>query len=225
MDNRQTRSSVAVRNEQPLPTARHADLRSQRTRAFIKAALLELAQTKSFDRISVQEIARRALVNRATFYRYYPDKYRLVEEIFKAALHKLALEMGSPLVVQEAADLARALGSVRIQQAWVNLFEHFAAHSRIYVAILTGKGGVWFQARMREDLMQFFKGRIRGRTARPDPEQVPAQVARCFYASAIVGVVYWWLVGGLRHPPQKVATWFRQIAYKGFIGSLAGLNQ
>jgi AcrR family transcriptional regulator len=38
---------------------------------------IELAAERGFDAITVGDIARRAGVNRATFYRHYQDKYDL----------------------------------------------------------------------------------------------------------------------------------------------------
>jgi len=214
---------VASRNNGIVLARRRANLGGQRTRTVIQKALVELADTKAFDRISVGEISHRAVINRATFYRYYKDKYDLVEQIFKSALRRLMLDMGPPVVVLDSRDLDRVLDDDRVTDAWMRLFEHFASHARIYMSMFEGKAGVWFQSRMREDLMGFFKGRIRGRPHHGGDRQVPSQVARCFYASAIVGVVYFWLAGGTKHTAAQMAVWFRQIAYRGFIRTIAGL--
>ena len=58
-----------------------ADMRKERTRAAITSALLELSRTQDFESISVKNIAAKAMVNRQTFYRYYCDKYELLEEL------------------------------------------------------------------------------------------------------------------------------------------------
>ena len=57
------------------------------------------------------------------------------------------------------------------------------------------------------------------------PPPVPVEVAQCFFASAILGVVQLWLEGGKKHSAFQVATWFRRIAFKGYVGALAGLNE
>jgi AcrR family transcriptional regulator len=44
---------------------------------LLQEALIELAAERGFDAIAVGDIARRAGVNRATFYRHYQDKYDL----------------------------------------------------------------------------------------------------------------------------------------------------
>ncbi|HLH03023.1 MAG TPA: TetR/AcrR family transcriptional regulator [Bryobacteraceae bacterium] len=55
------------------------DPRIRRTRELLQQALENLLKTKDFDRISVQEIADTATVNRATFYDHYTDKFELLE--------------------------------------------------------------------------------------------------------------------------------------------------
>src|SRR4051794_30571083 len=55
------------------------DLRVRRTRMMIEKAFSELLLEKGFQAITVQDIADRAMVNRATFYDHYMDKYVLFE--------------------------------------------------------------------------------------------------------------------------------------------------
>ncbi len=54
------------------------DPRVKRTRQLVREALVELVQEKPLDNITVQDIAARAGVNRATFYAHFEDKYALM---------------------------------------------------------------------------------------------------------------------------------------------------
>jgi AcrR family transcriptional regulator len=51
----------------------------RRTRQLLQQALEKLLETKEFEKISVQDIADAATVNRATFYDHYTDKFALLE--------------------------------------------------------------------------------------------------------------------------------------------------
>jgi len=66
------------------------DPRITRTRQLLHQALLELMMEKSFQDITIQDIANRATVNRVTFYAHFQDKYALLEytirESFKEKL-------------------------------------------------------------------------------------------------------------------------------------------
>jgi AcrR family transcriptional regulator len=55
------------------------DPRIRRTRQSLQSALKALMQTRNFEEISVQEITDAAMVNRATFYDHYTDKYALLD--------------------------------------------------------------------------------------------------------------------------------------------------
>jgi len=59
------------------------DPRVKRTLQLLQQALLELVQEKHFASITVQDIAERASVNRATFYAHFEDKYDLLESTIR----------------------------------------------------------------------------------------------------------------------------------------------
>lgn len=60
-------------------TEKKLDPRIKRTRQLLQQALIELMAEKSFQAITVQDIAERATVNRVTFYAHFEDKYALLE--------------------------------------------------------------------------------------------------------------------------------------------------
>ncbi|HEX8995148.1 MAG TPA: TetR family transcriptional regulator [Ktedonobacterales bacterium] len=69
-----------------------ADPRVRRTRQLLQQAFRELLERQSFESITVQDIAERATVNRATFYAHFEDKYALLDsmihEQFRSALEQ-----------------------------------------------------------------------------------------------------------------------------------------
>ena len=64
-------------------TSARIDPRVTRTRKLLLDAFLSLMGEKGFDDITVQDIAARATVNRATFYAHFVDKYALVDELIR----------------------------------------------------------------------------------------------------------------------------------------------
>src|ERR1017187_5874961 len=68
------------------------DPRIRRTRQLLQQALEKLLETKEFDRISVQDIADQATVNRATFYDHYTDKSALLVAMVGCRFHQLLAE-------------------------------------------------------------------------------------------------------------------------------------
>jgi AcrR family transcriptional regulator len=70
-------------------TCETVDPRIRRTRQLLQQALEKLLETKSFDKISVQDIADLATVNRATFYDHYTDKSALLFAMVGCRFHQL----------------------------------------------------------------------------------------------------------------------------------------
>jgi AcrR family transcriptional regulator len=65
------------------------DPRIRRTRQLLHRALAKLLESKEFEKISVQDIAEEATVNRATFYDHYPDKFALLQCMVGARFQEL----------------------------------------------------------------------------------------------------------------------------------------
>lgn len=68
------------------------DPRIRRTRMLLQQALEKLLETKEFDKISVQDIADAATVNRATFYDHYTDKSALLVAMVGCRFQQLLTE-------------------------------------------------------------------------------------------------------------------------------------
>ncbi len=67
------------------------DKRAQKTRKALQNALAELLNEKVLRKITVQEVADLAEVNRVTFYKHYKDIYDLYEQMEKEVLSDLGM--------------------------------------------------------------------------------------------------------------------------------------
>ena len=67
-----------------------SDLRGTKTRRLIKAAFLELVQTKPGQKITVTELAKRAEISKGTFYLHYLDIYNLYNQMVEETVAKIA---------------------------------------------------------------------------------------------------------------------------------------
>ena len=73
----------------PISDCELLDPRIRRTRQLLQRALTGLMQTRSFEEISVQDIAEAATVNRATFYDHYDDKFALLDAMIASGFHQI----------------------------------------------------------------------------------------------------------------------------------------
>ncbi|WP_143461940.1 TetR family transcriptional regulator [Levilactobacillus enshiensis] len=62
------------------------DLRIQKTHRLIESAFIDLVLANGFKKVTVKDIAARAMVNRKTFYQHYQDKYDVADQITQTIL-------------------------------------------------------------------------------------------------------------------------------------------
>lgn len=183
------------------------DPRVRRTRRLLRDALLALVRERGFDAISVQDLAERAEVNRATFYLHYRDKYDLLTQSMKDMLDELV----SPQYLQGGAiGSVPRLGPDETPVEFVRWFEHAAAHPDMYHILLNSDGMVGFLTQIRrhiERLMQpWLEQRFGAHSA-----GLPLVLRSRFLSSALLGVLAWWLAERMPHPPGQMAAWLWQL--------------
>ncbi|HEY4386728.1 MAG TPA: TetR/AcrR family transcriptional regulator [Ktedonobacteraceae bacterium] len=71
------------------PSTRKLDPRVKRTRQLLQQTFNELMQEKNFSAISIQDIAERATVNRATSYTHFEDKYQLLDYMLQEQFQQM----------------------------------------------------------------------------------------------------------------------------------------
>ena len=71
------------------------DLRITKSKLAIKQAFIELVETKGYDKVSVCDIAKKANINRNTFYLHYEDKDDLVKQTLYEAARKMENALGA----------------------------------------------------------------------------------------------------------------------------------
>jgi AcrR family transcriptional regulator len=189
-----------TRNRQPLE-----DLRVRRTRKLLQQALIELTIEKGFAAVTVQDIAERAMVNRATFYRHYLDKYDLLdqymndvyeltasqEELSRAQLHDPVLE--PPPV------------------GLVSLLEHVRLYADFYRVMLGKKGDPAFVLRIQQYIEKRFRSLLPD-TGAQTTSGPPLDLCLSYVSHAGVGAIAWWLNDGQSSSPEQVAVWLNQLS-------------
>ncbi|GCE21768.1 TetR/AcrR family transcriptional regulator [Dictyobacter kobayashii] len=207
------------------------DLRVRRTRKLLRDALIELIEERGFDALTVGEIAQRAMVSRAAFYRYYQDKYDLVEKIFEDAIQTLTREIEplrrdvfasfdaahQPTSWAELFKLAEVMEEFT-PEPWVKLFEHFEEYERFYRVMLGKKGSSWFSLKMREYLTEIASERLQAFIYYVNGKRVSGQrpliegLLPTLITAQLVDSITWWLESGRPYPARQIATYcFRLI--------------
>lgn len=172
------------------------NLRSRRTQKLLREALIELIEERGFDKLTVREITKRAMVSRAAFYRNYQDKYDLVERIFTDVMEGLFN------AISEAS-------TEHPPQIWVRFFENIAEDERLYRALLGRRGSSWFVLKMRAILIELLKEYQRRPTWQPTADRPIYPTSDEFVpdivATMLVEAITWWLEQERPYTPQDIA--------------------
>lgn len=195
------------------------DLRIRRTHKFLQEAMIELITENGFDAITVGDIAERAMINRATFYRHYQDKYDLVAKIFEDTANEL---------VENMKPFRKDTGHMDTEnppEIWIQLFEHVAEHTRLYRAMLGKNGSSWFATRMREHITKIMLEQQRRWKQQGEPSHqidsvMPRELPVIQLSHVLIGTIVWWLESEKSYTPRQMATWFHRFAFYGYLSAI-----
>lgn len=177
------------------------DLRVRRTRAMLVQALIDLTTEKGFAALTVQEIAERAMVNRATFYRHYLDKHDLLEAYVRE-VYELSAD-------QERLSKAGAAGP---PVGLVRLLEHVQQHTGFYRVMLGAQGDPTFVAWMRQFIEQRLRSLLPSDAMPRRPDSPPHELCLSYLAHASIGVLHWWLQEEQPRSPTQIASWLADLS-------------
>jgi AcrR family transcriptional regulator len=185
---------------------KHAeDLRVRRTRKMLMQALIELTIEKGFAAITVQDLVERAMVNRATFYRHYADKYDLLDKYMNEVYELTASQEAISSAQSRDAD------SVGPPAGMVHMFEHVRQHADFYRVMLGAKGDPEFAQRIRQYSESRLRSLLPNRKKKAYPGDPPLGLCLSYLSHAGVGVIAWWLNEGQTASAGQIAQWLAQL--------------
>jgi AcrR family transcriptional regulator len=153
-----------------------ADARVVRTREALRQAMMELAEERPLEAITVRAIAARAGVGYATFFRHYPDKDALLADVADRLIREFLQRVAPLLQERDRAAAARTMCDF--------VLEHLA----IYKALLAGGSGETVRAEMLRQTMATMAA------TRKRPPDGPFDDLILFHlVSAILNLLAWWL--------------------------------
>jgi len=161
--------------------ADNQDRRVRRTRRSLRAALLGLIAERGYDKVTVQDVLDRADVGRSTFYAHFRDKDALFASCFDDLREDLQRELDH--TVEHPRNATRPL---------VVIFEHAYRNQAVYRAV-----GVAHLHGLIHDALLDHIGEQRVRQ--------PAEIVAEYHASALVGVLGWWVRSGFPYGPAEMS--------------------
>ncbi|HEX2998389.1 MAG TPA: TetR/AcrR family transcriptional regulator [Anaerolineales bacterium] len=201
------------------PAKNKTDRRIQRTRQSLRAALLALMKEKDYDAISTEEIAERANVGRATFYKHYKDKEDLLlEEFREMATEKVQILSEIPFSTWMQLESTVDAKGKKPAPPLIILFEHIYENSKLYYILLKSEKSSRIVERIRKISTEAITYFVETKT-KTDPIpflfKVPIEFFAAFFSGALISAVDWWLEEDMRHTPREMANLFQNLLIRG----------
>jgi len=158
------------------------DLRILKTRKAIKESFLRLVQTKEYERITIQDIANQAMINRNTFYLHYEDKSKLMENICQESIEKLNVCIPLESERVEEADRERFISSLILMLTMIK------EDNLLYKTMLSENVQPHFTGHLKE---AFKKIIVNGLAYQTYDQKM--EVSLEYIVSGLVGVICMWI--------------------------------
>ena len=171
------------------------DARVIRTRQQLRQALIELANERGYEAVSVLDIVERAQVGHKTFYRHFADKEGLLYSILAEILQEgqdLLLPPASPKAAEE-----NTVNALRYAHRYADLFRVLlrspAAEQLLQPLLAFG---------MAEG-HRFFGG-----------SDIPDELVAYHFVINLMMLTRWWLEHGMPYPPEQMAEYINRLVIR-----------
>jgi len=171
------------------------DPRVKRTRQLLQQTLLDLMREKSFTAITVQDLAERSTLNRATFYAHFDNKEALLDETIRISFLQMVERRLPTGHVSSSADLEPIIVAVCefLKQlngkCWQQQRRFGVLVEREMKALLTGILRVW----------------LAELEAQPMRDGASADLTATMASWAIYGAALHWSYQDVRQPEEELA--------------------
>ncbi len=176
------------------------DLRVLRSKKMILDAFVSLIAEKDYDKITVQEIADLAMVNRATFYAHFKDKSDLYDATFQAAIASVFGDLPPNYV-----SIDNKIDVKQIELLFTSIYETIHKNRKFFLAIMKISGIDPLHNALVEKIMNEHPGISQQIRITADPVEVPLELIIEYILSIFIGTIRWWVRSDSTMPPNELA--------------------
>lgn len=158
------------------------DLRIIKSKNAIKNAFLDLMKEKGYANITITDIAKKAMINRKTFYIHFETKEALYNSISNELLS----------ILSPTLNKLQNLDGKEQRQYVINMLLHFKEHKDIFNILVKDKTNPDFLNKLKEKLKYdlFSISQINKRTE--GTNFTPELLSEAFFSLFVV-LIQWWL--------------------------------
>lgn len=164
------------------------DRRIQKTRQAIINAFIDLLTEKGFDKITINDIAERANINRGTVYLHYADKFDLLDKCIETYVEPL---------LQHCVNTGDPNTNAIVLH---NMFAYLEKNLTIYKLFLSNEVAGFFRNRIYATI----EHALDINALRPENSALSYDATVHFFTSGFIGVLEWWVNNSMPCSVQEI---------------------
>ncbi|PCS06156.1 TetR family transcriptional regulator [Lactococcus piscium] len=164
------------------------DLRVKRTNKLITQAFIKLLGSKTFDKITINDISDEAMINRATFYSHFKDKFDLFENIIDKFLGDFADVLDTENLVEE-----NAINVKKIEGALTKFYDFVNENPDLAKIFITHSNKEILSKRLLTILSERYSEIFDSLDVRNEDLKIPTDFVVSYITSIFIGTVNWWI--------------------------------
>lgn len=181
-------------------TKKKTDLRVLRTNKMIFDAFIDLVEEKGYDSITIQDIANRAMINRATFYAHFKDKQDLYEQVFEFALSTFTTLLDSVQLVD-----GNRVRMKEIEKMMTSIYERIRQNKAFFMTLTEGNANELMRIKLAQLLEEKYTDIFSKLRITENDIEVPIDFIIEYISSIFIGMVHWWIHSNSDFPPEHMA--------------------
>lgn len=178
------------------------DMRIVRTRKHLSTTIIQMMQTQSLDKISVIDICKEAIVNRATFYAHFEDKYHLLSFALEELKDDIFASLNENLKAENELDLV-----LEIAYATFNFVKD---HKSKIASLLTFNRNEKVISTIKDSLSRTVKQQLQ-KFHTTFPGNVPIAITSVAYAGALIDLCLWYLDNPDKFTEEEMHTYLTSL--------------
>ncbi|GFH41868.1 transcriptional regulator [Lactococcus hodotermopsidis] len=164
------------------------DLRVKRTNKLITQAFIKLLQTKTFEKITINDISNEAMINRATFYSHFKDKTDLFEQIIDKFLGDFTSVLDEGNLIDK-----NSINIKKIEENLTKFFEFIKENPTLAQITVTYSNAEMLSNRLLAILSEHYSEIFESLDVRNEALKIPTDFVVSYIASIFIGTLKWWI--------------------------------
>lgn len=171
------------------------DRRVTRTRRALAEALIKLTLEKGYELVTIRDVTDTAGVGYATFFRHYPDKDALLQDVLEVVLDELLGLLRTPADPSDAGEVGTLL------------FQFVERNGAVCRVLLSSRGSATLVGRM---VAAGTANAIAQNAPRPG-SLVPMDVAAHHLVASSISLIRWWLDHQMPYPAAQMGQVYAEL--------------